>query len=173
MLHRYRERLTHERTALGNRIRGYLREVGLFLVQGLSQVRKQVPLMLEDGENELTNAMRAIISRCPKKLLDLDKDIEKYTQKIEHFCQQSPVCERMMKLSGVGPIIASAVYATMGNPTHFKNGRHFAAFLGLVPKEHSSGGKQCFMSISKRGELHTQFTDTWWPGSCKKFRKKH
>nr|WP_115342618.1 transposase [Legionella cincinnatiensis] len=60
----------------------------------------------------------------------------------------------MMKLSGVGPIIASAVDATMGNPTHFKNGRHFAAFLGLVPKEHSSGGKQCFMSISKRGDRY-------------------
>ncbi|CAM3170804.1 transposase [Legionella steigerwaltii] len=154
MLHRYRESLIHERTALGNRIRGYLREAGLFLVQGLSQVRKQIPLILEDAENELTSGMREIIFSCHKKLLDLDKEIEKYTQKIEHFCKQSSVCERLMKLSGVGPIIASIVYATMGSPTNFKNGRHFAAFLGLVPKEHSSGGKQCLMSISKRGDRY-------------------
>ncbi|WP_412756471.1 IS110 family transposase [Legionella bozemanae] len=154
MLHRYRESLIHDRTALGNRIRGYLRAMGLFLVQGLSQVRKQVPLMLADAENELTSEMREIISSCHKKLLDLDKDIEKYTQKIEQFCKQSPVCERLMKLSGVGPIIASIVYATMGSPTNFKNGRHFAAFLGLTPKEHSSGGKQCLMSISKRGDRY-------------------
>ncbi len=154
MLHRYRESLVHDRTALANRIRGHLREAGLFLVVGLSQVRKQVPLLLEDAENELTVEMREIISSCHKKLLDLDQEIERYTQKIERYCKQNPVCERLMKLSGVGPMIASIVYATMGSPTNFKNGRHFAAFLGLVPKEHSSGGKHCLMSISKRGDRY-------------------
>ncbi|HAU1250666.1 TPA: IS110 family transposase [Legionella pneumophila] len=99
MLHRYQENLIRDRTALATRIRGYLREVGLFLVQGLSQVRKQVPLILEDAENELTSGMREIISSCHKKLLNLDKDIEEYTQKIEHFCKQNPVCERLIKLS--------------------------------------------------------------------------
>lgn len=154
MLHRYRESLVHERTAVGNRMRGYLREVGLFLVMGLSQVREQIPLLLEDAENELTNEMREILSSCHKKLLDLDLEIECYTRKIERFCKQNAVCERLMHLSGVGPMIASIVYATMGKPTHFKNGRHFAAFLGLVPKEHSSGGKHCLMSISKRGDRY-------------------
>ena len=134
MLHRYRASLVHDRTALGNRIRGYLRESGLFLVVGLSQVRKQVPLLLEDAANELTSEMREIISNCHKKLLDLDEEIERYTQKIERFCKQNPVCERLMQLAGVGPMIASIVYATMGSPTNFKNGRHFAAFLGLVPE---------------------------------------
>jgi len=154
MLHRYRESLVHDRTALANRIRGYLREVGLFLVVGLSQVRKQVPLLLEDAENELTTEMREIIASCHKKLLDLDAEIERYTQKIEHFCKRNPMCGRLMQLPGVGPMIASIVYATMGSPTNFKNGRHFAAFLGLVPKEHSSGGKHCLMSISKRGDRY-------------------
>ena len=154
MLHRYRESLVHDRTALANRIRGYLREVGLFLVVGLSQVRKQVPLLLEDAENELTTEMREIIASCHKKLLDLDAEIERYTQKIERFCKQNPMCGRLMQLPGVGPMIASIVYATMGSPTNFKNGRHFAAFLGLVPKEHSSGGKHCLMSISKRGNRY-------------------
>lgn len=154
MLHRYRDSLVQDRTALSNRIRGYLRGMGLFLPMGLSQVRKQVPLFLEDAENELTIAMRKILLSCHKKLLELDVEIEKYTQKIEHFCKQHEVCQRLMKLSGVGPMIASIVYATVGNPGNFKNGRHFAAFLGLVPKEHSSGGKQCLMSISKRGNSY-------------------
>lgn len=154
MLHRYRESLVHDRTALANRIRGYLRESGLFLTVGISQVRKQVPLFLEDGGNELTFGMREILASCHKKLLELDEEINKYTQKIELFCKHNPICERLMKLSGVGPMIASIVFATMGSPTNFKNGRHFAAFLGLVPKEHSSGGKHCLMSISKRGDRY-------------------
>lgn len=154
MLHRYRESLVQDRTALANRIRGYLREFGLFVPIGLSQIRKQVPLFLEDADNELTFELREIISSCYKRLLDLDKDVEGYTQKIEQFCEQNVLCQRLMNLSGVGPIIASIVYATIGDPNHFKNGRHFAAFLGLVPKEHSSGGKHCLMSISKRGDRY-------------------
>lgn len=154
MLHRYRESLVQDRTALVNRIRGYLREFGLFIPKGLSQVRKQVPIFLDDAENELTVEVREIIANCHTKLLELDQEVDKYTKKIEYFCKQNPICERLKKLSGVGPMIASIVYATIGSPTNFKNGRHFAAFLGLVPKEHCSGGKQCLMSISKRGDRY-------------------
>lgn len=107
MLHGYRDSLVKDRTALANRIRGYLQEMGLYLVKGLSQVRKQVPLFLEDAENELTFAMREILSNCHKKLLELDKEIEKYTQKIEVFCKENEACHKLMKLSGVGPMIAS------------------------------------------------------------------
>lgn len=156
MIHRYRESLVHDRTALANRIRGYLREVGIFLVQGLSQVRKEVPLILEEASNELTGDMRKIVSSCHKKILELDLEIAEYTKKIEQFCQNNESCKRLMQLPGVGPMIASIVYATMGSPQHFKNGRHYAAFLGLVPKEHSSGGKQCLMSISKRGDRYVR-----------------
>ena len=154
MNHRYRESLVQDRTALANRIRGYLREMGIFLVVGLSQVRKEVPLLLEDATNDLTMDMRGIISSCHKKVLELDEEIERYTQKIEQFCKQNDMCGRLMQLSGVGPMSASIIYATVGDPLHFKNGRHFAAYLGLVPKEHSSGGKQCLMSISKRGDRY-------------------
>ena len=154
MNHRYRESLVQDRTALANRIRGYLREMGIFLVVGLSQVRKEVPLLLEDATNELTADMRGIISSCHKKVLKLDEEIECYTQKIELFCKQNDMCGRLMQLPGVGPMSASIIYATVGDPLHFKNGRHFAAYLGLVPKEHSSGGKQCLMSISKRGDRY-------------------
>lgn len=154
MLHRYRDSLVQDRTALANRMRGYLREMGVFLPAGLSHVIKQVPSFLEDAENELTVAMREILSSCYDRVLKLNAEIEIYTKKIEHFCKQHETCQRLMKLSGVGPLIASIVYATVGNPNSFKNGRHFAAFLGLVPKEHSSGGKQRLMSISKRGNTY-------------------
>lgn len=152
--HRYRESLVQDRTSLANRIRGYLREMGIFLALGLSQVRKVVPLLLEDASNELTGEMREIISSCHKKVLELDKEIERYKQKIEQFCNQNDQCGRLRQLPGVGPLTASIIYATVGNPLHFKNGRHFAAYLGLVPKEHSSGGKQCLMGISKRGNRY-------------------
>lgn len=154
MLHRYRESLVQDRTGLANRIRGYLREFGLFIPVGLSHVRKQVPLYLEQADNELTFEIREIISSCHKKLLELDDEIERYSQKIEHFCKENTLCQRLMKLPGVGPMTASIVQATIGDPGHFKNGRHFSAFLGLVPREHSSGGKQCLMSISKRGDRY-------------------
>jgi transposase len=154
MNHRYRESLVQDRTALSNRIRGFLREMGIFLVKGLSQIRKEIPLILEDATNDLTTDMREIISSGYNKIIALDKEIEGYTQKIERFCKQNEVCERLMQLSGVGPMIASIVYATIGDAKHFRNGRHFAAYLGLVPKEHSSGGKQCLMSISKRGDRY-------------------
>ena len=154
MNHRYRESLVQDRTALSNRIRGFLREMGIFLVKGLSQIRKEIPLILEDTTNDLTTDMREIIASGYNKIIALDKEIEGYTQKIERFCKQNEVCERLMQLSGVGPMIASIVYATIGDAKHFRNGRHFAAYLGLVPKEHSSGGKQCLMSISKRGDRY-------------------
>lgn len=156
MLHGYRDSLVKERTSIGNRIRGYLQEMGLVLTIGLSQVRKQVPSILEDAENELTPTMREILSSSYKRLIELDIAIEKYTLKIEDFYKQNDTCLNLMQLAGIGPLSASIVYATIGNPSNFKNGRHFAAFLGLVPKEHSSGGKQCLMSISKRGDRYVR-----------------
>jgi transposase len=154
MVHRYRESLVHDRTALANRIRGFLREVGIFLTQGLNQVRKQVPMLLEDASNEITPDMRKILFNCHKKILELDLEVEEYTKKIEQYCSDNEACKRLMQLSGVGPMTASIVYASMGSPKHFKNGRHYAAYLGLVPKENSSGGKQCLLSISKRGDRY-------------------
>jgi transposase len=154
ILHGYRDSLVTERTAVSNRIRGYLRELGIFLPKGLSHVRNKLPLILEDADNELTFALRTMLFSCYKKLLDLDEEIDTYTKKIEMFCKENEICQRLMRLSGVGPMIASIVYATVGHPSNFKNGRHFAAYLGLVPREHSSGGKQCLMSISKRGNRY-------------------
>ncbi|KTD61977.1 hypothetical protein Lsan_1820 [Legionella santicrucis] len=110
MNHRYRESLVHDRTALANRIRGYLREMGIFVVQGLSALRKQVPSLREDATNELTGDMRTIISSCYDKLVYLDQEIKQYTKKIEQFCEENDLCKRLMKLSGIGPMSASIIF---------------------------------------------------------------
>lgn len=154
MLHSYREGLVKDRTATANRIRGNLREFGIFLALGLSTVRKEVPFILEDASNELTAVLRTIVSSQYNKLLALDKEVDLYTRKIESICKSNSACKRLLKLKGVGPMIASIVYATVGEASNFRNGRHFAAYLGLVPKEHSSGGKQQLRSISKRGNRY-------------------
>ena len=154
MVHSYRESLIQERTRVANRIRGYLREFGIFIPIGLSRVRNEVPFIIENSENDLPDTLRVMVSAQHEKLLELDKEIKSYTSKIEEFCESNDACKRLLELKGVGPMIASIVYATIGEPSSFKNGRHFAAFLGLVPKEHSSGGKQCLMSISKRGNRY-------------------
>ena len=150
-LHRVNEygvSLVQDRTALANRTREYLQKMGIFLVAGLSQVRKEVPFLLEDATNDLTVDMSDIISHCHKKVLELDEEIERDRQKIEQFCKQNRMCGRLMQLPGADPMSASIIYAAVGDPLHFKNGRHFAAYLGLIPSEHLSGGKQCLMSIS-------------------------
>ncbi len=151
MNHRYRESLVSDRVALANRMRGYLREVGVFITKGLASLRKSISLILEDALNELTIGMREILSNCYERLLALDEEILIYTQKIEEACKSNEVCKKLMSLPGVGPMIASIVFATVGQASHFKNGRHFSAFLGLVPKEHSSGNSHRLLSISKRG----------------------
>lgn len=154
MIHRYRESLVQERTALGNRMRGFLREVGLFLPVGLSVVRQQVPFFLEDASNDLTGVMREILQDCHEKLLALDKQIDKYTLKLEECAAANALCKKMMQLPGVGPMTAGIVYTVLGNAHTFKNGRQFAAYLGLTPQEHSSGGKQRLGGITKRGNCY-------------------
>ena len=89
--------------------------MGLFLKQGLSEVRRLVPSLLEDGENELTFEMRSMLSKCHEKLLALDEEVDEYTQKIERFCKYNPKCTQLMTLSGVGPMIASILFATIGD----------------------------------------------------------
>ena len=154
MIHRYRESVVQERTALCNRIRGFLREVGLLLPVGLSAVRKQVPLLLEDASNDLTSLMRELLQDCYDKLRGLDEQIDKYTRKLEAQASANTICKKLMRLPGVGPMTASIVYTAMGNANTFKNGRQFAAYLGLTPQEHSSGGKQRLSGITKRGNCY-------------------
>ncbi len=156
MIHRVRGRLIKQRTALVNQIRGLLGEYGLIIPLGVASVRQQLPQYLEDGDNELTSVSREVFAELYEQLQTLDEQIKGYDQKIKHLVNISDPCKRLLKLPGVGPIVATALLMTVGNGKEFKNGRHMAAYFGLVPKQHSSGGKDRLLGISKRGDRYVR-----------------
>jgi len=154
LLHRVRSRLIQERTALVNQIRGLLIEFGIIIPQGINKVRKEIPEILENAENELSYSSRAIFSDLYEELLEKDKRINNYDKKIEAIFKTNSMCQKISQIEGVGPMSATAIVATIGDPKVFKNGRHFAAYLGLVPRQSSSGNKERLLGISKRGDIY-------------------
>ena len=153
-LHRVRERLVQERTALVNQTRGLLREYGLFLPKGVDMFRRQIGEVLEDAENELTPLMREVVSDQYERLVELDGRIGDYGRRIERVFAENEVCRRLGEVEGVGPLTATALVAAVGEAREFKNGRHLAAWLGLVPRQHSSGQRTRLLGISKRGNQY-------------------
>jgi len=153
-LHRIRSGLIQRRTALVNQIRGLLGEYGIIISQGITQIGKQLPLILEDAENELTTLSREYFADLYQQYNELNKQIKRYTNKLERLCRVNEICQRVTKIPGVGPLSATAVVAAVGNARDFKNGREMAAWLGLVPRQHSSGSKQLLLGISKRGDRY-------------------
>jgi transposase len=131
--HRIRARLVGQRTGLCNQIRGLLAEYGIVLPQAISRLRRGLPEALEDAENELTVQGRELIASLREEPCELEERIKPYEQAIERASVDSVTCRRLRSIPGIGPIGARAVVATMGDPKAFRNGRHFAAFLGLVP----------------------------------------
>jgi len=154
MLHRIRSQAIKQRTALANQIRGLLGEYGLVIPLGIASVRRQLPEMLEATDNELTVLGRELLSELLQELLMLDKRVKRFDDKIKVVMKHSDAYRRLLTIPGVGPLIASALLMTVGDGTVFKNGRHMAAYLGLVPKQHSSGGKDRLLGISKRGDRY-------------------
>lgn len=153
-LHRQRERLKKERTALVNQVRGLLAEYGLVINKGVTAVRRDLPLMLEDAENGLTPLAREVFSELLDELRALEERLKRCERRIEAVNQQNETCRRLDEILGVGAITASATYAAAGQGKDFVNGRHFSAWLGLVPGQHSSGGKSVLLGISKRGNAY-------------------
>lgn len=153
-IHRIRERLVQDRTALVNQTRGLLAEYGIIIPQGVSYVRTELPLILEDCENELSCLGRELLNDLLLRLKELDVKVALYDKKIELICKNNEICQRLIQVEGVGALTATAIIASVGNATVFKNGREMAAFMGLVPKQYSSGGKQRLLGISKRGDRY-------------------
>lgn len=154
MVHRIRSQLIRERTALINQIRGLLSEYGIVMNKNAATVRQQVPGILADERNELTLLSREMIGEQYERLAELDERIARYDQRILLTSSQSPLCRKIEKVPGIGPVTATALVAAVGTAREFKRGRHLAAWLGLVPKEASSGGKQHLLGISKRGDIY-------------------
>lgn len=153
-LHRIRSQAVARRTAQANQIRGLLLEYGLIIPQGISYVRKSIPLMLEDADNGLTVMFRELLSTLYDEMAHLDERIKVLETKLESLCAQNEDCQRLLSIPGVGLLSATAMVASIGNINAFKNGRELAAWLGLVPRQHSTGGKPTLLGISKRGDTY-------------------
>ncbi len=147
---RSRELLVQERTALSNHVRGLLMEFGVVIPQGFAALHRQLPEILEDGENELPDLYRPTLHRLYLRLCDLREDLGFLDQQIKELVKQNPSCERLTAMEGVGPISAILLFATLGTGEAFRNGRQFSAYLGLTPKQYSSGGKTNIVGISKK-----------------------
>ena len=154
-LHRTREGFIKGRTAQANQLRGLLAEFGLIVPQGLAKLLQAVKGMIADDENELPVLMRDVAQRLLSHLLELDRQVQEIDNQIRGLSRNSSQCQRLEKIPGIGPITATALVATLEEQIReFKNGRQLAAFLGLVPRQHSSGGKQRLQGISKRGDSY-------------------
>lgn len=153
-LHRIRSQAVARRTALANQIRGLLMEYGVIIPKGISYVRKEIPLILENAENELTFMFREMLSELYDEMVHLDERIRKLECKLETICSQNNDCQRLLSIPGIGLLSATAMIAAIGDISVFKNGRELAAWLGLVPRQHSTGGKPTLLGISKRGDCY-------------------
>ena len=149
-IHRSRQLLVQESTALSNHLRGLLMEFGIVIPKGFASLLKAVPEILEDGENELPDLYRPTLHRMYNRLLELREDIEAMTKEVERLAKAHPICSKLMALEGIGPIGAVLLYATMGSGAAFAGSREFAAYLGLAPRQYSSGGKTNIVGLSKK-----------------------
>jgi transposase len=152
--HRMRSQCVRDRTALCNSIRGLLGEYGIVLPKGVSVLRKSIHGLLEDAENGLSLHFRHLLARRYEQLIEADGHIDFFTHELEVQSKQDDACQRLQEIPGYGPIISSAFYSVVGDGGAYKRGRDVAASIGLVPRQHSSGGKDVLLGISKKGDVY-------------------
>lgn len=153
-LHRARQGMVQARTAQANQIRGLLSEFGIVIPQGIGNIAKRLPDVLEDGEISLPGMFRQLIQRLGDHLKELERQVGELEVQIQLWHRESEASRKLAEIPGIGPITASALVASVGNAKSFENGRQMAAWLGLVPRQHSSGGKPTLLGISKRGDIY-------------------
>jgi len=153
-VHRVRQGFVKARTAQANQIRGLLGEFGLVIPQGIYNVAKRVPELLEDASNELPVQFRHLIERLTAHLKEQDRQVKEFEQEIITWHHGSELSRKLEKIPGIGPLAASALVASIADAHSFDNGRQVSAWLGLVPRQSSSGGKPTLLGISKRGDTY-------------------
>ena len=153
-LHRARQGFVKARTAQANQIRGLLAEFGLAVPQGIANIASRVPGLIEDASQHLTGGFRLLIDRLLDHLKVLDAQVDELEAQIKAWHKNSELSKRLEKVPGIGPLTATAIAATVGDAKNFDNGRQFAAWLGLVPRQSSSGGKATLLGMSKRGDAY-------------------
>jgi len=151
LLHRAKELTMKHRTALINQIRGLLLEYGVVIPQGTSHI-KRLLIILEENQDKLTEKATAVFAKLYEQFKSYNTQVESYDDEIALSAKKNELCKEVMKIEGVGPITASAIVATAGDAKMFKNGRQMAAWLGLTPRQHSSGDTTRLGGISKCGD---------------------
>lgn len=153
-LHRVRQGLIKARTAQANQIRGLLAEFGLIVPQGIVHIAGRVPALLEGASNELPGSFRMLINQLINHLKVLDEHVLDLEAKIKAWHRENEASRKLEQIPGIGPVTASALVATIGDAKAFENARQLAAWIGLVPGQHSTGGKEKLLGISKRGDTY-------------------
>src|SRR5713101_8171733 len=153
-LHRVRAQLVKSRTALCNQLRGLLRERGVVVRTGAAALKRGLPAALADESSELSGEMRELLGEMGQWLRTLEQRIASCEAQITRKFKHDERCARLAEVPGVGPLTATALVAAVGNAQRFKNGRELSAYLGLVPRQHSSGGKTVLLGITKRGDRY-------------------
>ncbi|HEX9627515.1 MAG TPA: IS110 family transposase [Acidiferrobacterales bacterium] len=157
-LHRVRERLIKQRTQLINQTHGLLQEYGIIAGRGQKALKQVLAQALEDAENELTMAMRALLAEQREELNRLNARLAELDQRVRQQAQALPPCRALQAIEGIGPIGATLLVAALGDGHVFANGRQAAAYLGLTPRQYSSGGKVTLIGIGRTG--HPQLKAT-------------
>jgi transposase len=153
-LHRARQGFVAARTAQANQIRGLLAEFGLVIPAGIRCIERKLPEFLEDAQNGLSGASRLLFARLLEHFRALDRQADELEREINAWHREDTASQRLQAIPGIGPITASALVASVGDAKVFHNGRQFAASLGLVPRQNSTGGKTSLLGISKRGDRY-------------------
>jgi transposase len=153
-LHRVRDRLMARRTALINQIRAFLLERGVVFAKSPIRLREALPEVLENVNENLTPRMRNLVALLWSEWKDLELQIVQMNDEVERIASSDAACRRLRQIPGIGPLVATAIVASIGNGAAFRKGREFAAWMGLLPKQHSTGGKARLYGISKRGNSY-------------------
>jgi len=155
-VHRIRQGYIRSRTALINQARGLLAEYGIVVRQGANYLRSQLPLLIDDNENKLSSRMRQNLTSLYESLCFFDRQIAGQEAMLKAIVRENEACKRLLKVPGIGLLTATILFSVAGAAANFKNGREFAAYLGLVPRQHTTGGKIKLLGISKRGNSYTR-----------------
>jgi transposase len=153
-LHRIRQGLIKERTATINQLRGLLSEFGLIMPQGRYPAQHHIPAILEDAENGLPMLARRLLHDAYLRLQAMNEQLLAYDRELEHLAKASDAAQRLIAVPGIGAITATALLASVGDPHQFRNGRQFAAWLGLTPRQYTTGGKIRLGRITKKGDVY-------------------
>ena len=153
-LHRIRSQAVSQRTALANQARSFLLEYGIVITKGIGHLRRRLPEVLEEADNGLSGSMREMLAELGEEIRRFDERVERFNARIREVSLKTPAYRRLESIPGIGPQISTALVAAVGDGSDFRNGRELAAWVGVVPRQHSTGGRTVLPGISKRGDRY-------------------